>query len=332
MHDFAGQYLSYFTDFAVVVTLTVNMAGRQHSALTVGFSVFLWEECVMLVRLILFSALMFFAGALPSANAGVMYGVTGAGSSPSSLYTIDTTTGAATLVGATGMSHITGLDFDPTSGILYGVVSAGFAGPSTLVTIDKATGAATLVGSLGVSGVGNIPDISFNSSGALFGWTEDSDDLISINKATGTALVVGDAGIGTFQTGLAFGTGDTLYVKPGTDLYTVNPVTGIATFATGLSGSGESPVNALEYDANSDILYSISGSGNSGGRSSFLSIIDPVGGTWTNVGDMGVLNMAAIAVDSGVAAVPEPSSLLMLSIGAAALVAIRRRKALSTIK
>lgn len=108
----------------------------------------------MIVRLISFVAMLLcFAAAVPSANAGVLYGVTGAGGGPSSLYTINTTTGAATLVGATGATHITGLDFDPTSGILYGVADSGFLGTPMLVTIDKSTGAATTVGALGVGGV-----------------------------------------------------------------------------------------------------------------------------------------------------------------------------------
>lgn len=138
--------------------------------------------------------------------------------------------------------------------------------------------------------------------------------------------MVGASGVGTAGTGLAFGASDTLYMKASSAFYTVDPVTGAATGPSFLSGSGASPQNALEFDPNSSLLYSINGSGSGGGRTSFLSTIDLIGGTWTIVGDMGVLNMSAIAVDQGAPpAVPEPSSLLILSIGAAALVAVRRR-------
>ena len=60
-----------------------------------------------------------FLGFSASASAApILYGMTGSGGSSSSLYTIDPTTGATTLIGATGQTHMTGIDFDPTTGIL----------------------------------------------------------------------------------------------------------------------------------------------------------------------------------------------------------------------
>lgn len=55
--------------------------------------------------------------------APVLYGVSGARGASSSLYTIGPVTVATALIGATGYTHITGLDFDPTTSLLYAVVS-----------------------------------------------------------------------------------------------------------------------------------------------------------------------------------------------------------------
>ena len=72
---------------------------------------------------VLLATAMLFGISLPAGAGPILYGVTGSSFTSSSLYTIDPTTGATTLIGATGFSHFTGLDFDPTSGILYAVQS-----------------------------------------------------------------------------------------------------------------------------------------------------------------------------------------------------------------
>ena len=71
-----------------------------------------------------------------------------------SLYTVDTATGASTLIGSTGIDSIyVGLAFDECSDTLYMVATprdeAVQGGPSSLYTLDTTTGAATLVGATG---------------------------------------------------------------------------------------------------------------------------------------------------------------------------------------
>src|SRR5437660_12817234 len=65
-----------------------------------------------------------------------------------SLYSISPTTGAATLVGATGFRQISALAFAP-NGTLYGIGRNG-TGALVLLTINTATGAGTQVGSITV--------------------------------------------------------------------------------------------------------------------------------------------------------------------------------------
>ena len=62
-------------------------------------------------------------------------------------YKINTSTGAAELIGPVGgYFNIMGLTFDESEGILYGVSGT----PDAFYTIDPSTGTATLIGPLGI--------------------------------------------------------------------------------------------------------------------------------------------------------------------------------------
>ncbi len=60
-----------------------------------------------------------------------------------SLYTVNLTTGAATLVGTHGINDLFGLAFDSSTGTLY---ATQFSGGTGLYTLNKTTGAATFIG------------------------------------------------------------------------------------------------------------------------------------------------------------------------------------------
>jgi hypothetical protein len=98
-------------------------------------------------------------------------------SSADELYTIDTTTGAATLVGSTGRGTVQGLAFSPANGILYAWDNA-----AGLLTVDPATGAATDVNP-SVGGTGDIQTISALPDGSMYGVRYD---LYTINPADGS--------------------------------------------------------------------------------------------------------------------------------------------------
>ena len=222
------------------------------------------------------------------ASAEILYGTTGSGGVASSLYTIDTTTGVATLVGATGFNHVASIDFDPLTGVLYGISNES---TKTLITIDTATGAGTAV--VSVPDSNNWPDMSFDSAGILYTWSEPSpDNLNTVNLITGATTEIGASGVGTGQTGLDVDSTDTIYMKDFDDIYTVSATTGAATFMVNLDRGFD---NILAFDA-ADTAYTLMRN-SSGGAStdSDLYTIDLTSGVSTLIGATGVGPMAALA-------------------------------------
>ncbi len=155
------------------------------------------------------------------------------------LFTLDRITGAATLVGAIGVSgEMHGMAWDTAAGTLYGV-SASSSGE--LVTIDPATGVGSVVGSLGIGPVNGLAYAPNTST--LFGYVSVSDQLVSIDSATGAATVIGVVGTarGGLQ-GLSFDRQSGTLVGPDDDsgqLYRIDPATGIGTAVGLLTGATE---------------------------------------------------------------------------------------------
>jgi hypothetical protein len=156
---------------------------------------------------------------------GTLYGATvpSCPASGGSLYTVNTSTAAATLVGplvdATNNPYaITGLAFQPGTGVLYGSTSGCSAtNPGSLVIVNPATGLVTFVGTTGFAPVaGNVQfyaDIAFTPNGTLYGWLEPQDQiLVTIDLATGNGTQVGAQAAGnTIGSGLVSNSSGTLY-------------------------------------------------------------------------------------------------------------------------
>ncbi len=247
------------------------------------------------------------------ADSTKLYAITGAGNVPSILYELNSSTGAViATIGATGQSHLTGLAVHPATGVLYAVksdlggtggVSSGASGETKLFTLNPTNGTATEIGDTGAQ----IPDIAFDASGILYGWDErdaggEPDDLVTINLMTGLATIVGESGIATTGPGLAFDSAGTLFVSStpfNYELFTINPGTGSATFLLNLS---EFINNALAFDAN-DVLYSMVRTGGT----SLLKTVNITTGVVTDIGDIGVAGISAIAFTTSLPAATVPT-------------------------
>jgi DNA-binding beta-propeller fold protein YncE len=213
---------------------------------------------------------------------------------PGELITIDTATGAPTVVGATS-SAIDGLAFAP-DGTLYAADNTN----NQLVTLDPATGAvASVIGPYGVpitvEGLSVRP-----SDSVLFGIDVLNSALITLNTATGTVTTIGSLGVNGMA-GLAFNLdGSVLYAAAFDNgcLYTVNQSAG-ATTQVGCAGAGSTggPLG-LARDPVSGTLFVAEWWG---GADAQLSIVSEVDGSRTTVGAItGFDQIEGIAFDDEV--------------------------------
>lgn len=243
-----------------------------------------------------------------TASASVLVGV--ASFSPfatQSLYAIDTQTGAATLVGDTGVGQFVGIAWSGSR--LYGYTTG-----ADLYTINTVTGAATLV----ADGFGVVPegDLAFDPSGGL--WSVNLGALGRLDAATGGFDPVGPIGdAATDVSALVYvpeflGAGPSLlgYAHNGDlddaivrfDLST-GAASVLMTPATGSTGS----VGGADFDPLS-------------GRA-FLALDDLL---WTldAGGGMSLVGATGVGGFSGIAFIPAPLSGVALGLGA---LATRRR-------
>jgi hypothetical protein len=239
------------------------------------------------------------------APAQILYGADGAGGNPATnLYTLDPSNGAVlTTVGPVGFA-VTGLAFHPTTGILYGTTGGQDpTNPAALIAINPTTGAGVLVGDHG-AGTSPVADITFGADGTLFGWWEETDDLVTIDLLTGAATVVGEAGFSTRGSALA-GSGNPLILFGNDDdgcVSLIDTGTGTRTCPVNLDGTGESQMNASDFDAGGT-LFAVRFDGAGGTQAAELVTVDTTTGAITVVG-ASVTGLDAIAFSVGA---PEPS-------------------------
>lgn len=135
-----------------------------------------------------------FSPAQSGSGSGVLYAATVAGGSPTSqsqLYSINTTTGAATAIGTgfgSGIKSSGDLAFmgwnASSPGTMFASVTVGNSSVSQLATINVSTGAATVIGSfIGVNGAFQGLANSATQTGGLF--SIDSQYVYSVNTNTG---------------------------------------------------------------------------------------------------------------------------------------------------
>jgi hypothetical protein len=266
--------------------------------------------------------LAFAALSLQRTDAAVLYGSTASGG-PGELYRLDPATGGilqdiGALNDAFGLNYgITGLAFDPFSGLLYG--STANNNPATraqLVTINPLNGLVTVIGAFNVGNSGTTPstmsDLSFDpTTGRLYGvGSVGGPQLYSINLLTGQATVIGSTGLtSTSGGGLAISSSGAFYGTPtATRFGTYNSGSGaFTTIANPAKPAGGGAYAALAFDG-SGLLYGLN-SGPGTPPVTHLVTIDPVTGAVTDIG-ASVNALDAIAF----APVPEPSTLSLFAL------------------
>lgn len=270
-----------------------------------------------------------------TAHAELIVGLTGA----NSLVTFDSATpgtpaGSVLVTGLAPGETLQAIDRRPANGVLYGLGGLG-----NLYTIN-ATGAATLIGGIGLTGTGFGFD--FNPVVDRIRLTSNQEQNVRLNPDSGAvagtdlALVyaAGDAnfGAGPNVVGSAYANNFAPSPRtppPGTTLYDIDSGLDILAIQNPPNNGTLNTVGALGIDVSDllgfDISGSITGTAFLANGSSFYTV-NLTTGAATLVGNTAA-PLIGIAAVTGVAAVPEPSSLGALFVGLGTLLFSLRRKA-----
>lgn len=276
--------------------------------------------------LILFLALSFPAAA-QTIYGSVYIGAAG----PASLYRINASTGAATLIGPIGFNRVSAMAF--VGQTLYGTASNG--ADSVLITIDTTTGAGTLIGAFGVA-LNATTDMAVRADGTIFTFTDGN--VYTVNKSTGAATLVGTGSFSFSGNALTF-VGPSLLLAntntvggPAGTLQRVNQTNAALTVVAPLTygagftvASGPRPA-AMNYSAAKGAIYASIFQGFPA-TNTFLATIDPVSGQVTMIGatinnldGLAVLDPEAIPATGDAALIVVAALLLVLG-----MLAIGRR-------
>lgn len=144
---------------------------------------------------------------------GDLYGI-----SFSSLYKVNSNTGATTLVGSLGSVSGT------ANALVFGSDGTLYMAGSSLYSVNTSTGAASAIGAIGFQSGGDLAFIG----GDLY-MASSGNQLVEVDVTTGDGTLIGNLGVGSMF-GLATPNNVNLYGVAGQSVYLVNTTTGAATF------------------------------------------------------------------------------------------------------
>jgi len=142
----------------------------------------------------------------------------------SNLYSVNTGSGVATLIGSLGGNRFNALTINGSGQAFSAADSVG-----DLFSVDLGTGLATSIGTIGAGFTSSSGDLEF-ANGALFGIDgAGTDSLYSLNPVSGAGALIGSTGLATIY-GLAFAD-DTMFGLSGNSatLFSIALGTGLAT-------------------------------------------------------------------------------------------------------
>lgn len=249
-------------------------------------------------------ALMIALTGAGAAQAGILY--FSEDSNSNGLYTLNTSNGAATNIGISGVTNQTvGLAPSADPEVLYG--SQWF----NILEINADGTGFTTLGPADAEGLGFDP-----TTGILYGAI--NGEFFSIDTTSGT-INTNLASPGADVEGLDYGNGVIYGLAAGGALFSYN-IGGNSWLLIGNTGINFDQVG-LAFDSELGILYA------KGNQNSLLYSIDPTTAAATVIGDTGIANGGGLAFVADSAPVPEPTSVLsLLTLGALGAGSIIKRK------
>lgn len=247
------------------------------------------------------------------------------------LFRFDTTTpgidsAATTITGLSAGDRVLGLDYRPTTSILYGLSSGG-----RLYTINAATGAATLASTVSTSLLGTDFDISFNPTVDRLRIVGASGQDLRVNVDTGAATIdgtiafaAGDANAGRIPAVSAVGyTNQSAGTVTTTTLYDLDLASGVLTTQNPpnngtlntIGALGVAGLTSFDIDPSTGIAYASSSSG--------FYRVNLATGAASLIGGFGTTGVS----DFALVPTPEPMSLALLGTGVLGLAWSRRSRA-----
>jgi uncharacterized protein YjiK len=187
------------------------------------------------------------------ANTNTLYASNDSGGGQ--LYTINAANGAATLVAAYPAStqDIEGLAYDSVNNIMYGTDN----GRELLHSVNVADATLTLIGAMGSNDLDSAA--TDPATGIMYAASSSDGMLLSIDIASGE--IVGGVELSdptVSLEGLAFDNTGTLYGCSSSNIYTINPVTGVVVDeGSALSATSGDSCRGMAYDNVAAKLYSM---------------------------------------------------------------------------
>lgn len=221
---------------------------------------------------------------ITSARPGVLY-ATGNGN----LYSVNTSTGAATVIGGLGVVSLDALAINPVTRELYGISVSGTG--TDLYRVSSQFGEALPAGRISL---GNVRGIVLQSDGSAYA-TTSGGNLYRVTLSTGDTLRIGSSGLayaGLAQNPLTAELWAS--VRPAITnrdhLYKVNPATGAATF---VGATGDNAVTPSIAFSPTGALYGLKGVAT---QTNTLIAIDTTTGSGSTIGSTGVSGLVSIAL------------------------------------
>lgn len=168
-----------------------------------------------------------YGGLAYDVNGDIMYMAPGRNNN--TIYTVNYTTGAATLLGTHGITDVFGLAFDSSNNVLYGSTTQ-----NTVYSFSQVDGSATLIGTTG----SNIGGLAYDSAqDRLIGIATGGAVIYEINRSTGAATILQSSLPSTNDVGFTYDFENNLFYSLGLNglLIEYTPTTFAATqIASGL--------------------------------------------------------------------------------------------------